>query len=152
MSNLDAGFVWVPMLQRMLQEGRHRETQWGMQRLGDWNPREGEAWVSADEGERDILRHTGRYTSGNRLIALNRTLAEDQAQTLSVEEIQKWAGPLELKVFEDRSERGDADPRRVDLTSILALAGLVFLVIESFLLTRNVRRPSAPRSAWSSAS
>lgn len=148
-SNLDAGYIWVPILQRLLQEGRRTETRWGNQRLGDWKPGEGEEWVSAESEELDPRLNSGLFSFDNRLVALNRSLAEDNPQALSIDELKAWAAPLDFRVFEDRSERGGAEPRRVELTSILSLLGLLFLAIESFLLTRNVRRPSAPRSAWS---
>lgn len=150
-STLDAGFVWVPMLQRLLVEGARREIRWGTQTLGDWSPAAGDEWVSLEDDDRDILLDTGRYQTLGNVIALNRSVPHDLAESLGMDEVREWAGALELRVFEDRSApTADAD-RRVEFTSLLALLGLLFLAVESFLLTLNIRRTVKVRTAWSAS-
>ncbi len=151
-SNLDAGFIWVPMLQRMLQEGRRAERRWGLQTLGDYDLPENAEWRSVD-GDSSLHpeRRTGRYTVNGNVVALNRDPAEDSRQQLSIEELEEWGGDLDLRVFEDRSEKADAEPSRVEFTGLIALFGLIFLALESWLLTLNVRRPTRPQTSWKEA-
>jgi hypothetical protein len=58
---------------------------------------------------------------------------------------------LDLRVFEDRSELGDVEAARSEFTGLMALLGLIFLVVESWLLTRNIRRTSSSTSSWRGA-
>lgn len=149
-SNLDAGYVWVPLVQRLLSEGQLRESRWGTHRLGDWRPRDGDEWQPLDGEDRVPQLNTGRFVQRGDVVALNRDISRDGTEALSLEEIREWAGPLDLRVYEDHSARGAAGDRRVELTQLLALLGLLFLVVESWLLTLNIRRPMKHhRPAWS---
>lgn len=149
-SNLDAGYVWVPLIQRLLAEGQLRESRWGTHRLGDWSPGEGDEWQSLDGEDRDPHLHTGRYQFRGNVVALNRNITRDGGETLPVDEIRAWADPLNLRVYEDHAARGADPDRRVELTQLLALLGLLFLVVESWLLTLNIRRPVKHRTTpWS---
>ncbi len=150
-SNLDAGYIWVPVLQRMLREGGTRDTRRGTHRLGDWRPHPDDEWSSMDGEDRDVRLHVGRYVRQGNVLAMNRSNLHDGLDTLSMEELREWAAPLDFRVFEDQSARGQADAHRVEFTTLLALLGLLFLVIESFLLTLNIRRPVKHRSAWSAS-
>jgi len=148
-SNLDAGFVWVPVLQRLLLEGARLEIRWGTQTLGDWQPADGDEWSSLEDESRNIFLDTGRYQTLGNVIALNRSVAHDIDSQLGMDEVRAWAGPLDLRVFEDRGATAADTGRRVEFTGILALLGLLLLAVESFLLTLNVRRPAKARPAWS---
>ncbi|MCH8513225.1 MAG: BatA domain-containing protein [Kiritimatiellae bacterium] len=150
-SNLDAGYIWVPVLQRMLREGRRVETRRGTHRLGDWRPHPDDEWSALDGEDRNVRLHVGRYAWQGNVLAMNRSNLHDATDTLSMEELREWASPLDFRVFEDQSARGQADARRVEFTVFLALLGLLLLVIESFLLTLNIRRPVKHRSAWSAS-
>lgn len=146
-SNLDAGYVWVPFLQRLLLEGGRDSNRFGTFVLGEHtlDPRD----VESLDGEEDSpLLHVGRFQAEGGIVALNRAESEDRPQQLSVGELEEWASPLELRVFEDRSRVDSETSSRFEYTTLLALLGLLFLVIESWLLTRNIRRSSRPVSAW----
>jgi hypothetical protein len=144
-SNLDAGFVWVPMMQRLLDEGRRRDRLDGTLRLGEADA--SRAWTPQADGD-DPRLHVGLFRSTAGMLATNRSLDEDSADTLSVEELQAWAAPLDLRVFTDLAERPDTRARRVELTSVLALLGLLFLAIESALLALGLRRQPQPQARW----
>lgn len=151
-SNLADGYVWVPVMQRLLGEGRRADRDSGTRELGEWQPREGESWEPV-EGEGDPRLHAGRYRNGSREVALNRPAAEDGRQALSVAELEAWAEPLTLTSFEADLEPADAASSRYEYTPLLAWLGLLFLAVESWLLTRNIRRPMrAARTAWRTAS
>lgn len=147
-SNLDAGYVLVPMLQRMLLEGGQSARLQGVQALGEVSLGNLAEWESMDGPERSPLLHVGRYRSENGILALNRLESEDRREMLSVQELEDWAQPLPLRVFEDRSEVDTEINSRFEFTTLLCLLGLLFLVIESWLLTRNVRKPAKAVSAW----
>jgi len=142
-SNLADGYIWVPMIQRLLQEGRKTDQRWGQQILGDWAPASDEVWQPFEsDADLDPLADTGLYQFENRLVALNRPPTEDQPAMLSALEMEEWAKPLDLLTFE-AAEAGSAEgPSRVEFTSVLAWLGLLFLAIESWLLTKNIRRPA----------
>ncbi|MEX2606640.1 MAG: BatA domain-containing protein [Kiritimatiellia bacterium] len=147
-SNLDAGFVLVPMMQRLLAEGAKGGRMSGTRRLKDVKIADSSEWESLDGDDKVAGLSTGRFRRGEQVLALNRSEQEDQADRLSISELEEWARPLNLQVFEDRSEgRTDSDSR-VEFTSLLALLGLGFLVVESWLLTRNVRMKPVAISAW----
>jgi hypothetical protein len=150
-STLDAGFVLVPMVQRLLAEGAKAGSLSGTYALGDINVPEPSDWESFEGEDKVAGLSTGRFRRGEQLLALNRRIQEDRRDELSVTELTDWARPLDLRVFEDRSEAGAATDSRVEFTSLLALLGLAFLVVESWLLTRNVRMRPAKTSAWRAA-
>lgn len=150
-SNLDAGFVLVPMMQRLMSKGAKGGRLSGTRRLGDVDIADPSAWESLDGEDKVAGLSTGRFRRGEQVMALNRREQEDRTDRLSMIEVEQWARPLDLRVFEDRSEVGAASDSRVEFTSLLALLGLGFLVIESWLLTRNVRMKPVKTSAWRAA-
>jgi len=150
-SNLDAGYVLVPMLQRMLLEGGRMGGRFGTHALGDVDLGVIGEWSSMGDPEASPLLNVGRYRAEGGVLALNRKEQEDRRETLSVIELKEWAEPLDLRVFEDRTEVDTELTSRFEYTSLLLLLAFVFLVIESWLLTLNVRRPSKKTSAWSVA-
>lgn len=150
-SNLAAGFVLVPMMQRLLTEGAKGGRLSGTRRLGDVEIVDPSQWESLDGDDKVAGLSTGRFRRGEQVLALNRREQEDQSDRLSLTELEEWARPLDLRVFEDRSEAGADTDSRVEFTSLLALLGLGFLVVESWLLTRNVRVKPVKNSAWRAA-
>lgn len=147
-SNLDAGYVWVPMLQRMLLEAGQRNRIVGVKTLGEVEAGSLAGWESLDGTTLSPLLHVGRYRGEEGVLALNRKEMEDRSETLSVPELEAWAQPLPLRVFADRSAVDTEINSRFEFTTLLCLLGLLFLVLESWLLTRNVRPPTSSTSAW----
>ncbi|MCC5844301.1 MAG: BatA domain-containing protein [Verrucomicrobia bacterium] len=145
-STLDAGFVWVPVLQRLLREGGARDFSRGTHRLGDWRLNPGEEWAPLDGDDADPRLHVGRYQHRGQVVALNRSPHHDAPAQISIDELREWAAPFDLRVFEDRTADVRGRDSRVELTSLLALLGLIFLAVESYLLTLNIRRAPAVRS------
>ncbi|WFB34682.1 BatA domain-containing protein [Kiritimatiellota bacterium B12222] len=150
-SNLDAGYVLVPMLQRMMMQGAEGNRLSGVQDLGAVVIPETVDWESLDGEGASPLLHTGRYRHELGVLALNRPLQEDRKEELTLSELEDWATPLTFRTFQDHS-RVDTDLNsRFEFTSFLSLVGLMFLVVESWLLTRNIRRPSKSTTTWRSA-
>jgi hypothetical protein len=151
-STLSDGFVWVPVIQRLLSESRQRSNRGGNRFLGDWQLGESEQWdaVDVDGSPGQVV---GRYRAGAVDLALNRPEVEDRMETLSLEKVADWATPFPVQAFSATVEDLDPDASRVELTSVLALLGLVFLALESWLLTQNIRRSAraVSVSSWSPA-
>ena len=145
-SNLDDGFVLVPAVQRMLTEASTLSGTTGIRLVGDAT--EVKDWSSMESPDLLPVRDAGRYRVGEDVVALNRPLEEDVQEQLSVKELQEWAAPLQLGVFEDTSEDGGGVDSRSEFTGLLALLGLAFLVAESWLLTRNIRRVTPAHPTW----
>jgi hypothetical protein len=146
-STLDAGFIWVPMMQRLLREGGARDASRGTHTLGDWRMSADADWDPLDNDDADPRLNVGRFQSRGQVLALNRSAHHDAPAQLSLEELREWAGPFDIRVFEDRTADVRGRDARVELTTVLALLGLIFLAVESFLLTLNIRRaPAAARA------
>lgn len=139
-STLDAGFVWVPIMQRLLREGGARDLSRGTHRLGDWRLNPDEEWTPLDGDDLDPRLNVGRFEFRGNVVALNRSLHHDQPAQMSLDEVREWASPFDIRVFEDQSADVRGRDSRVELTSLLALLGLLFLAVESYLLTLNIRR------------
>ncbi|MGA0369152.1 MAG: BatA domain-containing protein [Kiritimatiellia bacterium] len=147
-SNLDAGYVLVPVLQRMLTEGANRMRRAGTHRLGAVELGDPGQWSPLGDPEADPLLNTGLFQDGEGVLALNRPESEDRSETLTFSELQAWAEPLDLRIFEDRTKSDRPVNRRFEFSSLLSLLGLLFLVIESWLLTRNIRPAAPAASPW----
>lgn len=150
-SSLDDGYVLVPMLQRMLTEAAGRSRLEGIHGLGEVALGPLTDWTSLEGPERSPLLDVGRYRSESGVLALNRLEAEDSPEMLSLQELEDWAAPLPLRIFQDRTAVNTDINSRYEFTTLLCLLGLLFLVMESWLLTRNVRGPLRPVSAWRAA-
>jgi hypothetical protein len=147
-SNLSDGFVLVPVMQRLFAEASRLQGETGTRELGNLMVERPEGWQSLDDPEADIRVDAGRYRNGSHVLAQNRPLIEDQPEALSVEELSEWAQPFSLQVFADRSDAAGPSAARSELTGLLALLGLALLVVESWLLTRNIRKTPASPAAW----
>lgn len=145
-STLDAGFVWVPVLQRLLREGGDRDFSRGTHTLGAWRMTPDSDWQPLDGETSDPRLHVGRFRSGGHVVALNRSTPHDSPRTIPLEELREWASPFNVEVFEDRAADVRGRDARLDITSLLAMLGLIFLAVESFLLTLNIRRTPEPRA------
>lgn len=150
-SNLDDGFVLVPVLQRLLLESAGLRGTTGTRVAGEVSLEDPESWKSLEDGDRRAGVDAGRFRNGDRLLALNRPGAEDVREQIPVEELRAWAEPLDLRVFEDRSDPADGEAQRTEFTGLLVQLGLGMLVAESWLLTRNIRRSGPAASAWKGA-
>lgn len=144
-STLDAGFVWVPVMQRLLAAGETQDHSQGTHWLGDWRPEPDAEWTPLDGGEADPRLHVGLFEAQGQVVALNRAPGQDIPSQLSLPELREWTAPFGLRVFEDRRMQVRSRGTGNELTPLLALLGLVFLALESALLTRNIRRTPTPR-------
>jgi hypothetical protein len=150
-SNLRDGYVIVPVMQRFLREAAGRAELTGTREVGGVQLEHPERWTSLDDAAASVQLDAGRFRNGEHLLALNRPRPEDRPEELSLAELSAWAEPLTFRIFEDRSPEGQSGESRSEFTGILALLALLFLVIESWLLTRNLRTPRRHRTRWESA-
>ncbi len=140
-SNLEDGGVLVPMIQRLLEQGTRRLNRETMIAAGELSPIDrNRVWRSLDSTElKNIRLHAGVYRSGDRLLAVNRSAAEDDAELVEPSAAVKLFGDLPVQW----SEQTDVDAASLQGEAWrMFLAGmLIFLITESWLVL-----PPAPRS------
>ncbi len=107
-SNLVDGPVLVPMVQRMIRAGSGRLSSAGMGVSGRFFPEPGEEWETlGDKGSVDVRWKAGAFTNGNRLLALNRSGAEDMPTKVDTDAIEKKFSGVSFSVFSDKENNGD---------------------------------------------
>jgi hypothetical protein len=148
-SGLGDGPVLVPMLQRMLQTGARRVQQISSVACGELSLADQRLpWLSVDSsGPKDILTQSGVYRAGDRLLAVNRPVAEDDPELLDADETRKLFGDLPVQTLQERHfETGQLQG---EIWRFFLFAMLLFLIAEGILVlpARPSSAPSPPRKA-----
>lgn len=99
-STLHHGMVFVPMMQRMVQQGGRRLLHADMQLCGDW-ARDAAPWVSLDDPGKNPSYESGVYQADGRLLALNTPPAESAPDVLEVAGVRTLLEGLPLRSWED---------------------------------------------------
>src|SRR4029079_5783891 len=109
-SSLGQGPVLVPMMQRLLQIGSQRLQQASFVACGELSlADQGKKWVPVDSiGRKDIRFDAGVYQSGERFVAVNRPLAEDDPAVLDPGQVHRLFGDLSFRMLEDRKSSNEA--------------------------------------------
>lgn len=152
-SNLRSGRVLVPMVQRLLADGGRRLASGRQDVCGEWKPADAATaadWSAADgDTNRDWSRQAGAYRLGDRLVALNRPAAEDEAGQIEPARAAALFGDdfRNVTVAADLGEKTTGRDRGEIWRTVLGLA-LLFLLLESFLVSGlTVARPPAVAAA-----
>ncbi|MDB6027183.1 MAG: N-terminal double-transrane protein [Verrucomicrobiales bacterium] len=145
-SSLGDGPVLVPMIQRLLQSGSKRLQQVASVSVGELSAVDAQKqWVSVDSStNKNIRLRTGVYRSGERLVAVNRSSAEDEPEVLDVNEAKTLFGAMSFQLLQDRQQRTDAlqgEVWRFFLFGMLAL-----LIGESILILPAKASSSGPET------
>ncbi len=147
-STMGDGWILVPLVQRLMEEGGRRLGGGTTATCGAWRP------VSADErwepvtggGGSDAAVAAGVYRSGSRLVALNRPAAEDDPETVDEARVRSIFAPVRVDVVSDLASRGSAPTVQSELWPALLILALLFLMAEGALLvTEHPARPAAER-------
>ncbi|MCI0536900.1 MAG: BatA domain-containing protein, partial [Verrucomicrobiales bacterium] len=144
-SSLGEGPVLVPMMQRWLLMGSQRLQQASLIACGELSPAEREkkwAPVESTAGQ-DASLEAGVYRSGERLLAVNRPVAEDERAVLDTAQVGRLFGDLSFQMLEDR--RGSNSPLQGEIWRMLLLGMLLFLIVEGILVlpARTMQRGQA---------
>lgn len=118
-SSLHDGTVLVPLLQRLLMEGRSLRESPSMEFAGEWRPHSDEVWnfetdcIRAEDQSKARKRNprwdAGVYRSGNRVIALNRPPIEDAPEAVPPSEVLGLLPSSQTHIFEGAIESTSAD-------------------------------------------
>lgn len=133
-SSLGDGPVLVPMLQRLLQAGGQRLQKAGAIACGELSSVDAvQTWAALDTRlPKDIRFHAGVYQAGERLLAVNRPVAEDDPETVEQEKLSGIFGGVTFQLFQDERSRNDA--LQGEFWRIFLFAMLMFLLVEAWLI------------------
>jgi hypothetical protein len=142
-SSLGEGPVLVPMLQRLLLAGGRRLQQASFAACGELSSLDlARQWVSVDSTrQKDIRFEAGVYRSGDRLLAVNRPLAEDEPDVMDSDEARKLFVGLPVQTLEER--KFDVGQLQGEVWRVFVFAMLLFLIGEGILILPA--RRTAPR-------
>ncbi len=143
-SSLHEGTVLLPLVQRMLMEGRSLRQPPTNAFAGEWSPGSQEIWSVEPESvqgeQRTNLRgvdprwNSGVFRSGNRIMALNRPPIEDVPEVMPPSEIKALLPESQTHVFTD-TPNSESSAQASELWLILMGAVLALAIMEALLST-----------------
>ena len=133
-SDLSDGVVLVPVLQRILADGTGRLSKARQEIAGIWQPDSSDQpWLPVDGQEfRDPRWHAGVYRSGDRLVALNAPLSEQDDVLLPEKEVRRLFGSLDVTTLNDESR--SREDLQSEIWRLLVYFAMISLVVEGALL------------------
>ena len=143
-SSLHEGAILVPLVQRVLMEGRSLREPPTNALAGEWSPDSRESWSVDPEsvqGEQrakakllDPRWNSGVFRSGNRIMALNRPPIEDIPEVIQPSEVQTLLPGSQTHVFKDTLHSQSA-AEASELWPMLMGAVLALAILEAMLST-----------------
>ena len=131
-SSLGHGPVLVPMMQRLLQSGAARLNQETLLVCGQLSVTDRDRnWASVDASGKDIRVDAGVYRAGERLVAVNRSPAEDEPEVLAADQAQGLFAGMPFQLMEESRTR---DALQGEIWRMLLFGMLLFLIVEGFLI------------------
>jgi hypothetical protein len=141
-SSLQDGTVLVPLVQRVLMEGRSLREPPTNAFAGEWSPENHENWSVEPEsvqGEQrpksrglDARWNSGVFRAGDRIMALNRPPIEDLPEAIQPSEIQTLLPGSQTHVFRGMLH-AESSSKASELWPILMAAVLMLAIIEALL-------------------
>ncbi len=133
-STLGEGPVLVPMIQRLLHAGSKRLQQVTSINAGELNVADQtKQWTSVDSPtQKNVRLQAGVYRSGDRLIAVNRPVAEDQPDILDLDQTSALFSGLSFQMLQDKQSKSGA--LQGEVWRFFLFGMLAFLIGESFLI------------------
>ncbi len=153
-SSLHEGIVLVPLMQRVLMEGRSLREPTTNALAGEWSPDSRESWSIEPEsvqGERRVKArlldprwNSGVFRSGNQIMALNRPPIEDFPEVIQPSEIQTLLPGSQTHVFKD-TLHAQSSAEASELWPMLMGAVLALALLEAMLSTNlTTKQPKTP--------
>jgi len=133
-SNLGEEWVWVPILQRILDEAVRPQGLGRSVVAGQWKAEEGEVWQSVAGNFSAEGDQAGVGRCGERWVAVNRPRDEDDRRTWGPEEVRRRLSPLRVTIAHVAWGPDPSVAERSEIWPLLALLAMVFLLVESALL------------------
>ena len=133
-SSLADGPVLVPMVQRLLRLGSRRLTQSSSILAGELSAADAaRSWTVVDSTTpKDPHLRAGVYRSGDRLLAVNRPVAEDGLEMVPAEEARSLFTSVPVKLFQEKESVSDA--LQGEFWRVFLFTMLAALLIEGFLI------------------
>ncbi len=133
-SSLGDGPVLVPMLQRLLQNGSKRLQQVASVTVGELSAIDAQKqWTSVDSStNKNIRLQAGVYRSADRLVAVNRPVAEDEPEILDINETKKIFSGMPFQLLQDKQQKTEA--LQGEIWRFFLFGMLAFLIGESILI------------------
>ncbi|MBI3418083.1 MAG: BatA domain-containing protein [Verrucomicrobia bacterium] len=133
-SSLGDGTVLVPMMQRLLLSGSRRLQQASSIMCGELSVGDqGRRWETVDAvGLKDIRTQAGVYRSGERLVAVNRPLIEDDLEVVETSEATRLFSDLPFQMLQERRTQNDS--LQGEVWRLFVFAMLAFLIAEGILI------------------
>ena len=147
-SGLGDGWILVPLVQRLMEEGGRRLGGGVTAECGAWRPASAdERWEPVEGGGgSDAAVAAGVYRCGARRVALNRPAAEDDPERVDEARVRALFAPVRVDVVADLAGRGSAPAVQSELWPLLLVLSMLFLLAEGVLLVgEHAPRPSAGR-------
>lgn len=136
-SNLADGYVYLPLLQRLVEEGSMRFSMPNAHDLGTWNLplQSGQEALCIDgreEGEKKATEYTaGVYRIGSNYYALNRPASEDIMEEIMVEDLRDLFGTVRFTSLESNLRETDSLVSEIWRTFYYFL--IIFFLLEGVL-------------------
>jgi hypothetical protein len=147
-SSLGDGWILVPLVQRLMEEGGRRLGGGVTATCGVWRPAGAEErWEPVPGGGgSDASVAAGVYRNGPRVVALNRPAAEDDPEVVEEGRVRSLFAPLRVDVVSDLASSASAPAVQSELWPVLLILAMLFLLVEGALLvTEHAPRPAAKR-------
>lgn len=144
-STLADGWVWLPMLQRILEEGARRWQVAETAVCGRWYPNPDQAWKAWEGSPAPATGglSAGIFLWGDRMMALNRPDEEDDPEALPIEWVRQQLAPVRVGMTMDFGSTPDGEARRGEISVMLATLAMLALVAESWLLGAEHGAPAS---------
>lgn len=146
-SSLGDGTVLVPMMQRLLLAGGRRLQQVSSIVCGELSAADAsKTWTCLDSTTpKDIRTQAGVYRSGERLMAVNRPVVEDEPEILEMDDARKLFGSVHFQPFQER--RGEGSPLQGEIWRMFLFTMLLGLIVEGILILPSRKPTTTPPRA-----
>ncbi len=150
-SSMGEGSVLVPMMQRLLASGGRHLGATADVACGDWRGLDlSEHWTCMDSSAtKDLRTQAGVYRLGDRTLAVNRPLIEDEPDKLEAASAKELFGDVSVRLFEETQNR--SSQMQGEMWRSFVFAMLAFLLAEAILIlpekNQAASNPNSPDEA-----
>jgi len=133
-SGLSDGPVLVPMLQRLMQTGNRRLQQHASLVCGELSPADqARRWTAIDTAAaKDIRTQAGVYRAGDRMVAVNRPVTEDEPGILEMADAQRLFEGVPFHLFQETPNA--SEQLQSEFWRFFLFGMLLFLIAEGVLI------------------